>query len=116
MAKQTLIRDKDSINVNVSVILFKEEEYYVAYCPSLELSSYGDSEKDAKEGFEEAMKIFLDDTSAKGTLEKVLLKLGWQLQQKPRPEYKPPTFSLKESQKFLQKNGKVYDERVAMPV
>lgn len=116
MAKQTLRQKADSFYVNIEVLLFEEHGSFVAYCPALELSSYGDDEKDAKKAFEGALKIFLKDTAEKGTLEKFLLKLGWQLQQKPKANYQPRQFSLKEHQTLLHKNPSIYHERMAMPV
>ncbi len=116
MAKNTVSKNRNSINVNVQVVLFQEDGIWVAYCPALELSSYGDDENDAKEAFEEAMQIFLSETDRKGTLERCLLKLGWQLQQKPRPMYNQPNLSLQENKRLLRKNPHIYNERVAIPV
>lgn len=103
MAKNTVSKLRNSINVTVQVVLFQEDGIWVAYCPALELSSYGDDKDDAREAFEAAMKIFLSETDRKGTLERYLLKLGWQLQQKPRPIYNQPNFSLQENKKLAQK-------------
>ena len=65
-----------AIKMNLQVALFKEENQFVAYCPALELSSYGDNPKEAKQAFEEALEIFIEETSEKGTLENALLQLG----------------------------------------
>ena len=115
MSKQTLLKRGDTIQVQVDVLLFEEYGSFVAYCPALELSSYGDDQSDAKKAFDGAMKIFIKETTTKGTLEKYLLKLGWHLQQKPKMVYQPPTFSIQESKRFLHKNPTIYNERVAMP-
>ncbi len=116
MAKNTVSQIRNSINVNVQVVLFQEDGIWISYCPALELSSYGDNQEDAKKAFEEAMKIFLQETDRKGTLERCLLKLGWQLQQKPKPMYNQPIFSLQENKKLLRKNPQFYNEKVAIPV
>lgn len=113
--KQTLANHGNYIQVQVDVLIFQEHESYVAYCPALELSSYGEDQEDAKKAFDGAMKIFIKDSTKKGTLEKYLLKLGWQLQHKPKMVYQPPTFSLQESKRFLHKNPTIINERVAMP-
>lgn len=76
-----------NIELNVAVLLLKEEETFVAYCPALELSSYGKTEEEAKEYFEDALQIFLKDTLEMGTLEKCLLKFGWSLKS---DFYEPP--------------------------
>ena len=74
----------------VQVFLIPEGDAYVAYAPALELSTYGDSAEDARQAFGEALDTFVQDTQAKGTLEKVLLGLGWKLQQRPVINYEPP--------------------------
>jgi len=80
-----------TIKLDLSVSFEKEGDYFVAYCPALELSSYGKSEASAKKSFDEALEIFIEETVRKGTLLKILLELGWTLRQKPSVLYKPPT-------------------------
>lgn len=116
MTENTFEKRVTSINVNVEVALFEEDNMWIAYCPALEVSSYGDGKKEAKEAFEEAMQIFLSETERKGTLEKFLLKLGWQLQQKPIPVYNPPHFSIQENKTLLKKDPLIYNQKVAIPV
>jgi hypothetical protein len=78
------------LNIEVEVAIAKEDDYFVAYCPALELSAYSDSKKGAQKAFIEEIDIFLEETSKKGTLEKYLLKNGWKLQQHPILKYEPP--------------------------
>lgn len=116
MAKtQNILKTKNRVFVDIEVILFKEGDFIIAYCPSLELSSYGESDEDAKAAFEDALNIFLEDTAKKGTLEKYLLNMGWGLRQKPKPMYIPPS-SLYKTKSILKKQPSIYNERVAMPV
>ncbi len=116
MAKNALPKNRSSLNVSVQVALFQEGDIWVAYCPALEVSSYGDDKDEAKEAFEEAMQIFLSETDRKGTLERYLLKLGWQLQQKPKPMYNQPQLSLEENKRLFKKSPQIYNERVAIPM
>lgn len=116
MSKNAVQKERNSLNVNVQVALFQEDGIWVAYCPALEVSSYGDDKKEAKKAFEEAMQIFLSETDRKGTLERYLLKLGWQLQQKPKPMYNQPYISLEENKRLFEKSPQIYNERVAIPV
>ncbi|MCX6843962.1 MAG: hypothetical protein NTX53_16995 [candidate division WOR-3 bacterium] len=81
------------MSVGVDVLSLREGKYVVAYAPALELSSYGRSERTAKKAFDEAVGIFLDATERKGTLERVLLKLGWTLS---RNRYEPPRYTASE--------------------
>lgn len=93
-APQRIKKTPGGITFEVQVFLVPEGEQVVAYCPALELSTYGDSREDAKSAFSEVLASFVKDTQAKGTLEKVLLELGWKLQQKPVVKYEPPAPSL----------------------
>ena len=79
-----------NIKVGVNVFILKEDDLFVAYCPALELSSYGETKDEAKESFKQAMHILIEDTQRKGTLEKLLLSLGWTLRLKPNVSYQPP--------------------------
>jgi hypothetical protein len=54
------------------------------------LSSYGKTEKEVRKNFDTELEIFLEETEKRGTLEKILLKLGWCLKQAPSPNYIPP--------------------------
>lgn len=116
MTNNKIPKDHKSFNVDVQVALFKEDDIWVAYCPALEVSSYGDDEEEARSAFEEAMQIFLAETERKGTLEKYLLKLGWQLQQKPKPFYNQPHLSIQENRRLIEKSPQIYNERPAIPV
>jgi predicted RNase H-like HicB family nuclease len=100
--------------IRVSVLIVQEEECFVAYCPALELSSYGKTEAEAKKSFDEAMGIFLEETERKGTLEKVLLALGWTLKQKPSFKYQPPELSYK-NLRALRQSKRILRNTVAIP-
>ena len=77
------------VEMPVSLLVFQQGDYYVAYCPSLELSSYGISVEDAKEGFDDAMNIYLEHCEKQGTLEADLVKHGWTIERKPT-KLEPP--------------------------
>ncbi len=64
-----------TISINVEV--FKEAELYVALCPALNVSSYGESVEDAKKSLVEALEAFVEECSEMGTLEEVLEESGF---------------------------------------
>lgn len=114
---QNLTRKGNTITAAVEIAVFMEDRIWVAYCPALEVSSYGDTKEEAQKALEEAMEIFFEETIERGTLEKVLLQLGWQLRQKPRALYLPPQIDLKRAAKFAVKKGfSHYNERLNIPV
>lgn len=105
--------DNSTVDVSLDVLLIKEGDYIVSYCPALNLSSFGDSEQDAKEAFDEALTIFLHDVDKKGTLEKVLLNLGWSLRKFPNVSFLPPDSDYNSYTKPVQSR---FSERVTIPV
>ena len=76
--------------LEVVLVLDDDSGQHVAYCPALELSSYGDTEEEARAAFEDALGIFIRDTTERGTLDQLLLALGWRLLKQPAPVYEPP--------------------------
>ncbi len=73
------ISEIQTTSVFVGVAFIKDEDYIVANCPALELSSYGKTEEEARKRFAEALSIFIEETTRMGTLHEVLTKLGWTL-------------------------------------
>ncbi|MBI5415146.1 hypothetical protein HZA38_06580 [Candidatus Peregrinibacteria bacterium] len=60
------------------VSIFKEGKQYVAYTYALDLSTSGKSLEQAKARFFEAVTLLFEELVKKGTLERVLLELGWE--------------------------------------
>ena len=50
------------IELVLSIVLFKEGDYSVVYCPALELSSYASDKQAALKEFEVELKIFFEET------------------------------------------------------
>lgn len=69
------------ISISVSVFLFKEENAYIAYCPSLDLSGYDATEDSAKQDFEYVLREWLREQMDNGTLYRDLAKHGWKVGQ-----------------------------------
>ncbi len=116
MKKQAIKKSIKSVEVQVDVVLIKEGEFFVALCPSLNISTYGDSEQDAKKSFDEALHIFIEETDKKGNLEKELLKFGWTLQQQPEAFYKPPRLSVFPNAEAYKKSKLKFKEKIALPL
>jgi predicted RNase H-like HicB family nuclease len=55
--------------LSVSYYIVREGKYHVAYCPALELTSYGLTVAEAKRAFSEVLEIFIEETERKGTLD-----------------------------------------------
>jgi hypothetical protein len=103
------------IVLKLEVQLFKEGEYFVAFCPALNLSAYGDTEIKTKNAFEVELNIFIEETHKKGTFEKYLFQQGWQLKQLPEPQYQqPPLPKLRKSSSTAAYAG-VFNTEVVIP-
>jgi len=77
----------EQFTVTIQIQLMKEGDTFVVYSPALDLCGYGKTEDDAKKDFDAALKIFIEETKAQGTLEKALNELGWKkvlVNDKPR--------------------------------
>lgn len=68
------------LSLVLNVLVFQEDEYFVSYCPSLNLSSYGDSIQDAKDGFDEVVTSYLEECKKNGTLRNDLIQHGWTIE------------------------------------
>lgn len=60
------------LQIDFDVIVFKENNTYVAYCPELDVSSCGSSIEHAKEMLRTAVRLFLDEAEKMGTLKDIL--------------------------------------------
>jgi predicted RNase H-like HicB family nuclease len=63
--------------ISLEIKVFKEGDVYVALCPELNVSSYGDDIASAKESLREALEAFLEECEEMGTLQEVLEDAGF---------------------------------------
>lgn len=88
---------KTNIQFALPVSILREGDSYIAYTPALDLSTVGDSFEEAKKRFEEAVEVFFEEISEKGTLEDVLFDLGWQKHDK---KFTPPVVISHQTEQF----------------
>lgn len=60
------------IQIDFDIIVFKEDNTYVSYCPELDISSCGNSIEHAKEMLKTAVRLFIEEAEKMGTLEDIL--------------------------------------------
>jgi len=87
MAKVIKIKVTES---RLPVIFIREDETIIAYTPALDLSTSGRTVEEAKQHFEEAVDIFFRECTERGTLEEVLLSLGWKKSTTRPRTWQPP--------------------------
>lgn len=50
-------------NILLQNVVWKEGKYFVAQCLNVDVSSFGDTKKDALTNLEEALELYFEDTS-----------------------------------------------------
>lgn len=78
---------KLNFEFKLPVSIIRECKKYIAFTPALDLSTSGKSYEEVKKRFQEAVIIFIEELVEKGTLEEVLLDLGWK---RIRARWNPP--------------------------
>jgi predicted RNase H-like HicB family nuclease len=61
--------------------IFKEDDLYVAVCPELNVSSFGENIEDARRSVREAVEAFLEECERMDTLDEVLEESGFVLKE-----------------------------------
>lgn len=107
-----IVKKNKQIDLTIDVIISQEDNYYVAYCPALELSAYADTIENAKKSFEEEVNIFIEETNKKGTLERYLLKNGWCLQSN---HYAPPVPDFTTMANIFKSSKETFRQPVSIP-
>jgi predicted RNase H-like HicB family nuclease len=64
-------------NFSFDAHIFKEGEAYVAYVPSLDVSSCGSTDEEARRNIRDAVRGFLASSSDLGTLNEILEEAGY---------------------------------------
>lgn len=99
---------------NLNVLIFKDQDAYIAYCPSLDISTSGENYNEAISAFFEMLQLHIECCLDMGTLQEDLLAHGWKIS---RTGITPP--SLRElliqpkMDRFL--NGSVNYESLNLP-
>jgi predicted RNase H-like HicB family nuclease len=57
--------------------IYQEARLYVAICPELDVSSFGETPREAEDSLREAVSAFLDECEALGSLTEVLEEAGF---------------------------------------
>ena len=78
----------DQIGIRAEV--FQEGDQYVAICPELNVSSFGDSPPEAVRSLQEAVSLFLEECHRMGTLRQVLEEAGFSHTATPTHQWLPP--------------------------
>lgn len=58
-------------------VIRKENGWYIAHCPPLDITTQGKTESEAKKNLAEASELFVISCFERGTFEQALRELGW---------------------------------------
>jgi|GEM_PF-2555203 len=84
---------KNRVNLNLTLIGFKEREHSVLYSPALDMYAYGDNNDSAFQSFHETISLYIDHQFEENTLEKDLKRLGWQKSKHFKTKFSPPSYN-----------------------
>jgi len=65
------------LRIDFDVIVFREGDSYVAYCPELDISSCGRDVEEARANLKTAVRLFVEETEKAGALDQVLQEAGY---------------------------------------
>lgn len=88
---------KHDIQFSLPVSILKEGKAFIAYTPALDISTVGNTFEEARNRFNEAVKLFFEEIIEAGTIDQVLVDLGWQ---KIDKEYRPPVVVSNQTHNF----------------
>ena len=76
-------------SMQINLIVFKEDEGFVAYCPALELCGCGKTESEAQESFNIVLEEYIRYTTEHQTLIVDLEEHGWKITKKDKKLIQP---------------------------
>lgn len=90
---EIVVKDGKVQSVRLSTRIFKQGSQIVIHSDSLDFCTSGDTIEQARANFHDAIHIFLEDLFEQGTLQEILLELGWSEQE---DSWIPPAWECRE--------------------
>ncbi|MBI4398348.1 MAG: type II toxin-antitoxin system HicB family antitoxin [Candidatus Omnitrophica bacterium] len=87
------------MRIGFTLLIFKEGDVFVSFCPELSVASCGDSVDEARRQGQEAVRLFLAESKRMGTLEEILQEDGFVVRDSAKNEWdSPPLISTEHSE------------------
>ena len=80
-----MTRARIAFQLSVPVEVRPDDVGYISRCPALDVYSQGDTEQEAKDNLNEALRLFVTSCYRRGTLEQVLKDCGFEPDADPAP-------------------------------
>lgn len=90
-----------SISLNLNVLQFKDDDTFLAYLPSMDLTGYGNTEAEAISSLHIVLDEFFKYTVNKKTLTSEMQRLGWKIKKPNKPMLAPQMSELIPKNLFL---------------
>lgn len=87
-----ITNDGRNVRVTLDVYLFMDEDAYIAYAPSLDLSGYGETEEEAMKSFSIVIEEYISYGLSRRTLIKDLKAHGWKVKSFRQRKLSAPSF------------------------
>ena len=87
--------------VDYTSLLYQRDGYVVAYCPELNVGSFGDDAEEARASLREAVECFVEGCRELGTLEEVLEEAGYTAAPAPQARWRHPPLLRAEAMEAL---------------
>ena len=112
---------KNKVTFDLPVVVYEENGLQVIYSPSLDLFGYGKTLSTARTSFTLTLEEFINYTTHKKTLDKVLKKLGWIVKKNNKSFVAPSLgYMLDENKQFNEifntKDFKKFNEQIQVPL
>jgi hypothetical protein len=94
-------KGNEGIDVKLSLITFEEDGAQIVYCPALDITGYGNTDKEANDSFTISLDEFFTYTTHKKTFSEEMKRLGWKVKHNNK-FMRPPNMStlLEENENF----------------
>ncbi|MCB9225073.1 MAG: hypothetical protein R2780_01570 [Crocinitomicaceae bacterium] len=99
---ETLRLNEHEIELGIQVYSGKSQGYFVWYAPSIEVSGYGTTAKEAQESFKHNLDVFSEDilNLTSKNRELALFKLGWSKKNRSKKQF---------SKSYIDKDGVLHN-------
>lgn len=105
-----------AVVLRLSAFVHRETDLWVAGCPSLDVFSQGDSEKDAKANLQEAIELWIDSCLERNKLGEALRELGWyRIPPGTLPEGHDVMGIMEQGEEHRERFGEEYSLEVTIP-
>lgn len=93
LAKTPSLEPGQKTSFDLALVLFEEDKVMFCFCPALDITGYGYSEKEAAKSFDITLSQYLDHTIKEKTLKRDLTRIGWHFSRGVKRKVSPPQFS-----------------------